>query len=140
MILYYARLPFVIKMKYPRGWRRTRAKYWYPGPLQCLSVGAFKLPQIAVGGADGIDNIDGIYNFDGSLSQSASDTLRTDFENYLIGTPQRASTARKSLSGGNTSLFQSAPCASCARCSYSTMSLSSRKIFSVNQVTNGHTA
>jgi hypothetical protein len=69
-------------------------------------VGAFELPQIAVGGADGI------YNFDGSLSQSAGDTLRTDFENYLIGTPQRASTARNSLIGGNTSLFQSPPCAS----------------------------
>ena len=134
MILYYARLPFVIKMKYPRGWRRTPAKYWYAGSLRCLAVCAFELPQIAVGATDGIDNIDG------SLSQSASDTLRTDFENYLIGTPQRASTARKSLSGGNTSLFQSAPCASCARCSCSTMSLSSRKIFSVNQVTNGHTA
>src|ERR1700722_8155689 len=140
MILYYARLPFVIKMKYPRGWRRTPAKYWYAGSLRCLAVCAFELPQIAVGAADGIDNIDGIYNFDGSLSQSAGDRPRTDFENYLIGTPQRASTARKSLSGGNTSLFQSAPCASCARCSCSTMSLSSRKIFSVNQVTNGHTA
>jgi hypothetical protein len=67
MILYYARLLFVIKMKYPRVWRRTRAKYWHAGPLQCLSVGAFELPQIAVGGADGIDNIDDIYNSDGGL-------------------------------------------------------------------------
>ena len=73
---------------------------------------AFELPQIAVGGADGIDNIEGIYNSDGSLSQSSGDTLRTDFENYFIGRPQRTSTARKSLIGGNTSLFQSAPCAS----------------------------
>ena len=31
---------------------------------------------------------------------------------YFIGTPQRASTTRRSRSGGNTSLFQSAPCAS----------------------------
>ena len=31
---------------------------------------------------------------------------------YFIGSPQRASTVRRSLSGGNTSLFQSVPCAS----------------------------
>src|ERR1700691_5454073 len=44
-----------------------------------------------------------------------------------MGLPQRARMTRKSRSAGNTSLFQSAPCASCARCSDSTISLSSRK-------------
>ncbi len=39
------------------------------------AVGAYKLPQVAVGGAGGID---------GSPSQSASDRLRTDFENPFI--------------------------------------------------------
>ena len=61
-------------------------------------------------------------------------TMRT----ASAGTPQRASTWRRSLIGGKTSLFQSQPWASWARCSISTISLSSLKICSVNMVMNGH--
>jgi 3-oxosteroid 1-dehydrogenase len=54
------------------------------------------------------------------------------------GTPHRARTERSSRIGGNTSLLRSQPCASWARCSISTISLSSLKMDSVNSVMNGH--